>query len=167
MSKSKIVGMMALIAFAVSIFLVSNAVAGEKGKARAVFSNTKWQQIEVGDVEGHIVAVSEAVGVCTILEGNKFADGAVIRSVGLYDINTKSRTGTMRGYNEVTSLDGGKAYEEWEGQRLPDGTSQGRFTWVRTTGKWEGVKAWGTWKGQRVSPPLYYSDFEWEVELPR
>ena len=170
MSKRRVIAstaFMAVFALVVGIVALADAVAGEKGKGRAVFNSTKWQQIEVGDVEGHIVAVCEAAGVFTVLEGDKFADGAAIRQVGLYDINTKTRTGTIRGYNEVTSLDGAKAYEEWEGQRLPDGGAQGRFAWVRATGKWEGVKFWGSWKSQRLSPTQWYSDSEWEVELPR
>ncbi len=167
MSKSKIVGIVALIVFTIGIVLVGDTLAGEKGKGRAVFSSIKWQQIEVGDVEGHIVAVSEGQGIFTVLEGNKFADGAAIRNVGLFDINTKSRTGTVRGYDEHTSLDGAKAYEEWEGQPLPDGRAQGRFSWVGATGRWKGVKMWGSWKSQRVTPTQWYSDREYEVEFPR
>jgi hypothetical protein len=164
MSRFKLSAFIALITLAFAVALVGDALAGEKGKGRLVCHSVKWQQIEVGDVEGHIVAVSEAAGVFTVLEGDKFADGAAIRQVGLYDINTKSRTGTIHGYNEATSLDGAKAYEEWEGQYVPEGGAQGRFAWVRATGKWEGVKFWGTWKSTRISPTQWYSDSEWEVE---
>ncbi len=75
MSKSKIVGMMALIAFAMGILLVGDAVAGENVKARTVTHNTKCQQIDVGDEDGHVVVVGEDKGVSTNLEGKWFADG--------------------------------------------------------------------------------------------
>jgi len=55
-------------------------------------------------------------------------------------------------------------YEEWEGQLLPDGRAQGRFAWLRTTGKWAGMKLSGSWKSQMVSPGQWYSDSEWEME---
>jgi len=60
MSRFKLFAFIALIAFAFGVVLVSDALAGEKGKGRLVCHSVKWQQIEVGDVEGHIVAVSEA-----------------------------------------------------------------------------------------------------------
>ncbi len=75
----------------------------KKGKARVVFNSTKWQPIEVGDVEGHILAVNEAVGIITVLEGDKSTDGAAVRLVSLSDTNTKTGSGTIRGYNEHTS----------------------------------------------------------------
>jgi len=164
MSKFKLLAFVTLITLAFGVALVGDAVAGEKGKTRVVFHSTKWQQIEVGDVEGHIVAVNEAVGIITVLEGDKSTDGAAVRLVSLSDINTKTGTGTIRGYNEHTSREGAKGYEEWEGQLLPDGRAQGRFAWLRTTGKWAGMKVWGSWKSQMVSPGQWYSDSEWEME---
>lgn len=43
MSKSKIVGMTVLIAFAMGILLVGDVVAGEKVKGRNVWYGTKWE----------------------------------------------------------------------------------------------------------------------------
>jgi len=42
---------------------IGNAVAGAKFKGRLAFYMTKWQQIEVGDVEGHVIATFEKKGI--------------------------------------------------------------------------------------------------------
>lgn len=54
MSKSKIVGIMALIVFVMGIFLVGDAVAGERGKSvvREVYYMTTIHTLKVPDVEG-------------------------------------------------------------------------------------------------------------------
>ena len=62
MTRFKLLAFVALITLAFGVALVADALAGEKVKIRVVFHSTKWQQIEIGDVEGHIVAVNEAVG---------------------------------------------------------------------------------------------------------
>ena len=112
MTRFKLLAFVALITLAFGVALVADALAGEKVKTRVVFHSTKWQQIEIGDVEGHIVAVNEAVGIITVLEGDKSTDGAAVRLVSLSDINTKTGIGSIRGYNEATSRDGAKGYEE-------------------------------------------------------
>jgi len=164
MSRYKIMALMVIFTFVIGLTLVGDALAGEKGKTRVSFHSTKWQQIEVGDVEGHVLAVNEAVGIITVLEGDKSTDGAAVRLVSLYDFNTKTGTGTVRGYNEHTSQDGAKGYEEWEGQFVPGARAEGRFAWLRATGKWAGMKVWGTWKSHGVGPGQWYSDSEWEME---
>ena len=98
MSKSKIMGVMALIAFAMGILLVGNAVAGEKFKGRTVMYGTKWEQINVGDEDGHVVAVYESKGISTNLEGKQFFDGWPIRETGVMDINLKTGVGSGHGY---------------------------------------------------------------------
>ena len=57
MSKFKIVGMMVLIAFAMGIFLVGDAVAAERGKVivRQVYYITTIHTLKVPDVEGHAI----------------------------------------------------------------------------------------------------------------
>ena len=38
-------------------------MAGEKFKAHGASTNVKWEQIEVGDVEGHVIAITESKAV--------------------------------------------------------------------------------------------------------
>ena len=65
MSKFKIVVMMVLIAFAMGIVLVGNAVAAEKGKVtyRQVLNVTTIHTLKVPDVEGHTINLVEFKGI--------------------------------------------------------------------------------------------------------
>ena len=65
MSKFKIVGMMVLIAFAMGIVLVGDAVAAEKGKvvSRAVYYMPTIHTLKVPDVEGHTINLVEFKGI--------------------------------------------------------------------------------------------------------
>ena len=100
MSKFKIVGMMVLIAFAMSIVLVADAVAAEKGKVagRQVFYMTTIQTLKVPDVEGHTINLLEAKG---IFSSEKW--GAAL----IYQINTLDfikGTGTFQGYTHTQTI---------------------------------------------------------------
>ena len=116
MSKSKIVGMTVLIAFAMGILLVGDVVAGEKVKGRNVWYGTKWEQINVPGEEKHLMGVSESKAIATTLEGKAFNDGLLWESVGLYDVDLKAETGSAHGYTVGTDRDGDKIYCRWEGR---------------------------------------------------
>jgi hypothetical protein len=60
MSTSKVLGIMALIAFAMGIVLVGNVLAEEKGKVafRGVYYTTTTHTLKVPDVEGHTNTLS-------------------------------------------------------------------------------------------------------------
>ena len=167
MSKSKIVAMMALIAFAVGILLVGNVVAGEKFKGRTVLYGTKWEQINVGDEDGHVVAVYESRGITTNLDGKRFLDGCILRETGLLDMNLKTGLASGHGYGDWTDRDGSKNYYTWEGKRVAGKPFEAVWTIVKGTGKFEGIKAEGTASGYFVAPGQQYNDWEVEVELPR
>jgi hypothetical protein len=109
MSKSKIVAMMTLVVFAISIFLVGNAVAGERFKCRGVFYTTKWEQINVGDEKDHVVAVSESKGMYSNMEGKTFGEGWLGWSGYIADISPKTGM-TGSGYMTLTDKDGDKIY---------------------------------------------------------
>ncbi len=63
MSRSKGLAFIALITLAFAVTLEGDALAGEKIKNRIVGYTVKWEQVEVGDQEGHVVAVMEAKGI--------------------------------------------------------------------------------------------------------
>jgi hypothetical protein len=175
MSKSKIVAIMALIAFAIGIVLVGNAVAGEKFKGRIIYYNTNWEQIGVPGEEKHLMGIAESQGISSNKEGKAYGEGTVERSVGIYDIDLKSETGSGQGYQESTDRDGDKIYSRWEGVRIKGALFgsqwEGKWTILRGTGKYEGIQGKGTWSYYHVSlkdaPKLVCSDWEIEVELPR
>jgi len=163
MSKSKIVGMMALIAFTMGIVLVGNAVAGEKIKCRTVYYNTKWNQVNVGDEKDHVVAMAESKGIISNKEGKTFGDGWLAWTGGLYDLGPKGPN-LGDGYMTLTDKDGDKIYMKWA--QKPTGSNP--WTFYKGTGKFEGVKGRGTWFWTpSTDPTLFYTDWEGEVELPR
>ncbi len=166
MSKSKIVGMMALIAFAMGILLVGDVVAGEKFKLRTVKYITKWEQVNVGDEEGHIVAAVEAKGITTNKGGKKFGDGWVLRFTATFDINPKAES-IGGGYEVLSDSTGDKWWRRWDGKLLKDGHWEGKYTIVNGTGKFEGIRGTGTFSAFLVAPMQFYSDEDWDIELPR
>ena len=163
MSRSKIVAMMALIVFAMGIFLVGDTLAGEYVKGRIVFYNTKWEPINVGDEKDHIVGIWEGKGINSNMEGKTFGDGYLVYSVGLLDVNPKAES-TANGYTILTDKDGDKIYCKWDQK----GSSPQKWTYYKGTGKFEGIRGKGTasWV-QSADPTLGYTPWEGEVELPR
>ena len=166
MSKSKIVGMMVLIAFAMSIVLVNCAVAAEKFKWRVVWYNVKFQSLNVPGEEGRIMAFYENKGILTVLEGSKLMDGMAAVDVGSYDLNTKTGTGLGHGEIHFTNRDGDKIYWGWE-CKVANNFWSGPITIVRGTGKFQGVKGKATYSSVDVAPGQNYVDWDGEVELPR
>ena len=86
MLRYKLFALFTVILFALGIGVIDCAVAGEKAKGHATSITTKWHQIEVGDEEGHIIAVYEAKQVW-INEGSD--EKRVAISKGIMDMNTK------------------------------------------------------------------------------
>jgi len=163
MSKSKIVGVMALIVFAVGMLLVCNAVAGEKIKCDTVWYTTKWDTINVGDEKDHVVAVWEGKGIVLNMEGKTFGEGLLAHGSGLYDINPK--TGMIGdGYDTYTDKDGDKIYMKFDAK--PSGPNE--WTFYKGTGKFRGIQGKGTWSWvPSADPTLGYAPWEGEIELPR
>ncbi len=171
MSKSKTVGIVALIAFAIGLLLVGSAVAGEKYKTRSIFYTIKWETINVPGEEKHLLALCDSRGVSTNLEGKSFGDGLVLQSVGLLDINVKTELGSGNWYEEDTDRDGDKIYLKSEGKRMKGqywGASwEGTYTIIKGTGKYEGIQGTGKWSYYNPAKMQTVTDTEWDVELPR
>jgi hypothetical protein len=148
----------AVIGLFVGVAVVGDALAGEKVKGRNVYYTAKWQQIEVGDEEGHVVAISETKSITTVFQGRAIPDGLVGRGVGFFDIG-KTGVRFTHGYQEFTDKDGDKIYCEWSGG--------GKWSYAKGTGKFEGIKGGGTSAYYPKSPEQAYSDWEGEVELPK
>ena len=172
MSKSKIVGIMALIAFAVGIFLVGNAVAGEKHRLSTVYHMIKWEQMNVPGEEGHVIALWDAKGVIRNKDGKRFGEGVIIHTVGSFDWNMKAGIVLAHFYDEWTDRDGDKIYSKSESEgKLKIGEMgpflEGRNTFTRGVGKYEGIRGGFTWRGYALPPDQSYADWDVEVELPR
>jgi hypothetical protein len=169
MCKFKFVGMMVLITFAMGIVLAGDAVAAEKGKVegRQVYYMTTIQTLKVPDVEGHTVNLLEAKG---IFSSEKW--GAAL----VYQINTLDfikGAGTFQGYAHITYPDGSTTTSKFEGKSTGGGvgttgmaSSEGTWTYVKGTGKFQGIQGRGTFKSYVLAPSQFYSDLQGEYTLP-
>jgi hypothetical protein len=143
MPRLKILAFITLITLAFAIAMMGEALAGEKVKGRNVYYTTQWQQIAVGDEEGHIIAISEAKSVTTILLGKAIPDGLAGRAVGLWDMG-KTGIRSIHVYEEFTDKDGDKIYCEDKGE--------GKWSYVKGTGKFEGIKGGRNRYGPSLDP---------------
>ena len=166
MSKFKIVGMMALIVFAMAIFLVGDALAGEKHRLSIVYHTVKWEQMNVPAEEGHLVGLWEGKGIIRNKDGKPFGEGWITHSVGYVDINTKTGIGSAHFYDEWIDRDGDKFCTKSAGTMKAGGPG-GTLTITRGTGKYEGIRGEAAWENHPAGPDQSYSDLEMEVELPR
>ncbi len=169
MSKSKIVGMMALIVFVMGIFLVGEAVAGERGKvvARDVYYMTAIHTLKVPDAEGHAIHLLENKGIGFSEEWGAYL---IYNSQTLDFIKGE---GTAQGYAHYTFPDGSTYDTKFEGKnkgggRTTTGTASGEATWtyIKGTGKFEGIQGGGTAKSYILGPGQWYGDVEGEYTLP-
>jgi hypothetical protein len=169
MSKFKIVGMMALIAFAMGVVLLGNAVAAERGKVtyRQVYYVTTIHTLKAPDVEGHAITLFEAKGI-TFSEKWGSALTSMINSSDLI-----KGAGTFQGYTHSTFPDGSTITSKFEGKSTATGatltgmaTTEATWTYVKGTGKFQGIQGRGTSKSYVLGPGQYYSDAEGEYTLP-
>lgn len=169
MCKFKFVGMMVLIVFAMSIVLVGDAVAAEKGKVagRQVFHMTAIQTLKVPDVEGHTLNLIEAKG---IFSSEKWGAGLLYQT---YTMDVIKGAGTFQGYVQTTYSDGSTTTSRFEGKSTGGGvgttgsaSSEATFTYVKGTGKFQGIQGGGRSKTYIVAPGQYYADIEGEYTLP-
>jgi len=168
MSRFKIMALIALFTFALGLALAGDAVAGEKMKGRCNWWTVKWEQIEVGDQEGHVFAIWEGKGIGANKEGKSFHDGWIEWSSSLNDQNLKTGVGTAHGYEIVTDPDGDKIFVSWEARWDPTtGKLKGTHDIVNGTGKWEGIRSKGTMAAHMVGQGQFVSDWEMDIEFPR
>jgi hypothetical protein len=164
MFRFKLIALMALVPFVFGLAAVGDALAGEKFKTRLVHYSTKWQQIEIGDRNGHIFGLSEGKGICTNMLGQPFTDGWATRQLGFLGLDTKAGTWTGYGHTEYADPDGDKIYSRWEGGKKEGrDRSEGRLVLIKGTGKWEGIKGSAAWVSYDKED-RWYSDQEGEVD---
>jgi hypothetical protein len=167
MSRFRLFAFITLITLAFGVALVGNALAGEKFKTRGVGYITKWEPVNVGDEEGHVVAVFDAKGIMTNLQGKSFLEGWPWAEQGLVDLNTKTKTLTNQGYDQSADKEGNKIYVVWQGKGEPGGIVRGTMTITKGTGKYEGIRGNGAFVSHLLGGGQWYADGEWDVEMPR
>ena len=171
MSRFKLIPFIALITLAFGVTIVGDALAGEKYKTRNVMYNVKWETITVPGEEKHLLALSEAKGVLTNLEGKPFGDGWVSQTAALLDIDLKAESGSLSSYEEYTDRDGDKVCTKTEGRRTKGqywvSSWEGTSTIVKGTGKYEGIQGRTKWSFYNPAKMWTVANAEWEVDLPR
>ena len=165
MSPSKIFAATAVVVFVFGIATIECAVAGERIKAHGASFTVKWEQIEVGDEEGHVIGISESI---QIYFNETTGEKSTSTSIGLMDINIKTGQGSGHGYGYGVSLlkDGAKRIRTWEGKSVGNGHWKGTWSYIKGTGKYEGIKGGGTWDSYYLAPQQSYLEVEGEMEMP-
>ena len=164
MSCSKIISIVAVIILLFGISTIDYAAAAEKAKCKSegTFYSVKWEQIEVGDGEGHIIGIYETNGVNYYeLTGERLVD----RTVGLMDLNSKTGHGFIRGYGVETNSDGDKMFRSFEGKPIGKTQWKGEWNIINCTGKLEGNKGGGIWSWTSYDLEMNQGYLEMEGEM--
>ena len=161
MSKIRIYAVMIALTLILGLVSIKIVSAGEtvKIKASGTSINTKWHQIEVGDEEGHVIAVFQNTQAWVV-------EPAGIKTTqysrGTMDLHKKTGQGTMQGYSIMTYPGGDKRYASFDGKIAGKGKWEGTYTDLGGTGKFEGCKGGGTWKTQSLGPGISHIEAEGE-----
>ncbi len=162
--RSKIFRVLILFLFVLAVTMINGAVAAEKFKSHGTSVTTKWQQMEVGDVEGHVLAIYEAKQIYfNEITGEKTAGF----SRNTMDINLKTGQGSIKGYGVTTDPNGDKSVRTHEGKTVGKGHWKGTWSYIKGTGKYEGIKGGGTWDSYSLAPQMSYIEVEGEVDMPK
>ena len=167
MSCSKIISTIAIIIFLFGISTIDYAVAAEKVKFKSdgTFYSTKWEQIEVGDEEGHTIGIYEMKG----LYFDEFTKERIVdKAVGFMDFNSKTGVGFVRGYGVETNSDGDKRFRSFEGKPIGKTQWKGEWNIIKCTGKLEGTKGGGnwTWTSYDLEMNQGFQEMEGEMQAP-
>ncbi len=115
MSCNKVILATVGITIFLTMAIIDKTPAEEMPKIQAIDPSyeTKIYKLDVGDDEGHVIAIFENKSV---LQGDDADENMPESSVGFLDINPK--TGTMFGKGYVINIDkdGDKLIQEWEGK---------------------------------------------------
>ena len=164
MSWSKILTVATVVFFISGIVMIDCAVGGEKMKWHGTSFTTDWQQIEVGDEEGHVLAVYKSK---QLYINEKTGEKTVSTSVNTMDINLKTGQGSVRGCGWSVDKDGDKMMRVHEGKPVGKDHWKGTWSYVKGTGKYDGIKGGGTWDSYSMGQQEQsYLDVEGEVEMP-
>jgi len=154
---SKILSTTAVITFFLGIATIDNGVAGEKQKVKSheTYYTTTAHHIDVGDEEGHMLAIYELRGVSfDEITGER----RVNRGVGFSDSNpNKPEENFGRGYVVSTDKDGDKLIMLYEGNT---------WTIIDGTGKYAGAKGDGTVTSYSLAPNQGAAELEGDMEIP-
>jgi hypothetical protein len=146
-------GLFLVMLLSVSFVLLPGVSAADEHAYRAVYHTQKGETMEVGDVPGHVVGISETTGLIFVTKGPGSGEIGTRKSTSYFDI-VKGK-GSLTGYFIYTFPDGSTMFTKAIGTFTPvDGgkssASEGTYEVTGGTGKFAGMKGKGTFKGERV-----------------
>jgi hypothetical protein len=113
MIRSKLFSAFIVLFFFFGLAPLSSAVAGEKEKWIGTGVTTKFEQIQVGDEEGHVLALMQNKQVFI---NQKTGEKMASTSTNLIDMNPKAGLLTVSGYGVTTDPNGDKLIRAHEGK---------------------------------------------------
>ena len=141
MSWSKIVAVSTVVLFVFGFAVIDSSFAGEKMKWTGTSVTTESQQIEVGDVEGHLMLLNKSKQIYMLPNGEKRVGVAV----NTLDLNPKIQQFSVKGVGWVVDKDGDKVMRVHEGKPVGENHWKGTYRYTGGTGKFKGIKGSGTW----------------------
>jgi len=153
---------------------VTTSTAQQKTKVsgKMTVAYTKQERIDVGDVEGHLISLSESEGINVSTGKPEFMNGAQVVNLSFADL--VKGNGPQQGYVKNTKK-GDTAIAKWEGkitttlsaEGTPITTFEGTFSWIKGTGQFENIQGNGTYKGGFISKTIYTVDWEGEYSIKK
>jgi hypothetical protein len=156
-------GVIASLIFLTYGFCFVAAVQAEEKtvKSRAIRHITKVEVSKVGDVEGHVIGISERSGLAT------FDNGEVATTTTTATFDTIKGNGTHQGYALYNFEDGSTYVAKFQGtsKAIEGGKNafKGTFEYVSGTGRFAGIKGSGTYTGKRYLPGKAGGDYVVDV----
>jgi hypothetical protein len=146
-------GLFLALLLSVMVVLLPGVSVAEESAGRNVGHTQKVEMMEVGDVPGHFIGVSQAYGLTFYTKGPEKGKTFPRKWIATFDfVNGK---GTFNGYEVKTFDDGSLLFVKGSGTQTPiDGGKKAAFegTWevAGGTGRFAGAKGTGTFRGERI-----------------
>jgi len=164
MSWSKIVAVSTVALLIFGFAVIDSAFAGEKMKWTGTSVTTESQQIEIGDVEGHVMILYKAKQMYMLPNGEKRV-GVAVNSL---DMNPQMKQFSVTGVGWVVDKDGDKVMRVHEGKPVGKDHWKGTYRYTSGTGKFKGVKGDGTWESFAMGQGQpSYLEIIGEEEIPK
>jgi len=146
-------GVFLAMLLSVSLVLLPGVSAAEEIAGRNVGHMTKSEMIEVGDVPGHFVGVSQFHGMSFYTKGPD--NGEIVPRMGVTLFDVVKGKGAFTVYEMKTFKDGSTIVIKSGGTQTPtEGGKKTTYegTWEVTggTGRYAGAKGTGTFKAERI-----------------
>ena len=165
-------GLFLAMLLSVSVVFLPGVSVAEEVAGRNVGHTQKVEMMEVGDVPGHFMGVSQFHGLSFYTKGP--VNGEIITRMGTTIFDVVKGKGINTGHEVKTFNDGSTLFLKYGGTQTPiAGGKKTAFegTWEVSggTGRYTGAKGTGTFKGERIGDIKtggdYYVDFTGTVTM--